>query len=164
MVDPLPLPQPFELDQVLRAMSVGELPAAASPRVSPGCPLRTAAARMRAAGHGCVLVTRDRQLDGIFTERDWLRLLATGHDVELPVCSAMTRNPVWVSRRCSLLSAIQLMDSEHCRHLPVLDETGRPIGLLDVQQVLHFIAELYPHTIYSQTASRQLEVRRREGA
>ena len=57
--------------------------------------VREATGRMRLRHVGAVLITRDEQLDGIFTERDMVyRVVAEGRDPERTLLAeVMTRNP-----------------------------------------------------------------------
>lgn len=116
--------------------------------VSPGTPLREALAQMR-DGHGdAVLVTRDGRLVGILTERDVLtRILARGVDQSRQVDEFMTSAPHTLTTEATLLEAMRAMESGHYRNLPLVDETGRVVGLLRQQDLLEYVAEAFPQEI-----------------
>lgn len=85
------------------------------------------------ARSSCALVVEGDRLIGIFTERDLVRLSAQrSYDPTLPVAEAMTRNPTAVkrSRLDSIFQVLAAFQNHHIRHLPVIDDEGRPIGLL----------------------------------
>jgi PAS domain S-box-containing protein len=85
------------------------------------------------ARSSCALVVEGDRLIGIFTERDLVRLSAQrSYDPTLPVADAMTRNPTAVkrSRLDSIFQVLAAFQNHHIRHLPVIDDDGRPIGLL----------------------------------
>ena len=49
----------------------------------------------------------------------------------------MTRNPQCVQKQDSALEALCTMMDNHFRHLPVLDDVGRVVGLLDIARCLY---------------------------
>jgi len=164
MVDQQPFRQPTELSELMRSTRVRDLYVAGCPHVSIDESLPVAAERLRSTAHGCVVVVSGERLVGIFTERDWLRVVAHQVEQTLQVEAIMTAPPVTVGIDCPLLVAIQLMAAEHCRRLPVVNQRGAVVGILDVQDVLNYFAELYPHTIFSQAPSMGHDVHHREGA
>ena len=76
-------------------------------------------------------------LVGIFTDGD-LRRLAEQHrlDFKTPVKAVMGRNPRVVHPGDLVLSAAARMREAQVDQLPVVDEKGRAVGLLDVQDLL----------------------------
>jgi CBS domain-containing protein len=93
--------------------------------------VREAADRMRSRHVGAVLITRDGQLDGIFTERDMVyRVVAEGRDPDrTPLAEVMTRNPDTVRPDTTAIDALRRMQDGGYRHLPVLDR-GRIVGIV----------------------------------
>ncbi|KAF9014957.1 hypothetical protein BDQ17DRAFT_1340239 [Cyathus striatus] len=88
----------------------------------------------------CVLVVDDEEgLSGIFTAKDLAyRVTAEGLDPHTtPVHQIMTRNPMVTRDTTSATDALQLMVSRHFRHLPVCNEDGNVVGLLDITKVFH---------------------------
>ncbi|KAF7965652.1 hypothetical protein HWV62_42416 [Athelia sp. TMB] len=88
----------------------------------------------------CVLVVDDEEgLSGIFTAKDLAyRVTADGLDPHTtPVGQIMTRNPMVTRDTTSATEALQLMVSKHFRHLPVCNEEGNVVGLLDITKVFH---------------------------
>ncbi|KAL1411479.1 hypothetical protein Q8F55_002440 [Vanrija albida] len=88
----------------------------------------------------CVLVVDDEEgLSGIFTAKDLaFRVTAAGLDPRLtPVSAIMTKNPMVTRDTTSATEALQLMVSRHFRHLPVCNEDGDVVGLLDITKVFH---------------------------
>jgi CBS domain-containing protein len=78
---------------------------------------------------------------GIFTERDVLRLAASGADFETTVLrESMTPNPLTISAEDGIFEAAQLMGSRRLRHLPVV-EGGNLVGMVSIRDVLGFLAE-----------------------
>ncbi|KZT74844.1 CBS-domain-containing protein [Daedalea quercina L-15889] len=88
----------------------------------------------------CVLVVDDDEgLSGIFTAKDLAyRVTAEGLDPHATHVSAiMTRSPMVTRDTTSATEALQLMVQRHFRHLPVCNEEGNVVGLLDITRVFH---------------------------
>ena len=86
---------------------------------------------------GCVLVVQDRELVGIFSERDVLRrVLAAGRDpASTPLEEVMTRDPVTSTPEESSSRAIAKMRVAGCRHLPILQE-GQVVDTISIRDLL----------------------------
>lgn len=88
---------------------------------------------------GAVLLTGTRgRLTGIFTDADLRRLLLQDGPRALsrPVRQVMTREPRTLTDSARLRDAVQLVREMRVDEIPVVDEAGKPIGLLDVQDLL----------------------------
>ncbi|KAF8488162.1 CBS-domain-containing protein [Gautieria morchelliformis] len=88
----------------------------------------------------CVLVVDEEEgLCGIFTAKDLAyRVTSEGLDPRAtPVSAIMTRNPMVTRDTTSATEALQLMVQRHFRHLPVCNEDGNVVGLLDITKVFH---------------------------
>jgi len=141
----------MELARNLRTDSISRLHPTAPLRVTPEQTVAEAAALMRQNKVGCVLVCRDDGLVGIFTERDLMRrVLAPGRPLTAPVLACMTPGPVTVCPKAPISTAVRLMEEGGYRHLPVVDDAGRPVGVLSVKRIVHYLVEHFPSTIYNQ--------------
>jgi CBS domain-containing protein len=91
-----------------------------------------------------LVVDTDGKLVGILTERDYLRkIVGLVHDyAHKPICDYMTPEPETVSPDSLLAVALQKMDVGGYRHLPVVEEDGRPVGLVSVRDVIRHITKL----------------------
>lgn len=78
-------------------------------------------------------------MSGIFTAKDLAyRVSAEGLDPHsTPVSAIMTRSPMVTRDTTSATEALQLMVQRHFRHLPVCNEDGNVVGLLDITKVFH---------------------------
>jgi CBS domain-containing protein len=120
---------------------------------------------MRDRRVGCVVVCRDHRLVGIFTERDLMRrVIAAGLPLTTPVSACMTPGPVTVGPKESIRSAVDRMEKGSYRHLPVLDEQQRPVGILSIKRIVHYLVEHFPATVYNQPPKPPAAPPRREGA
>lgn len=86
---------------------------------------------MRRERAAAVLVTDiDRQLLGIFTERDAVRVLAEGQKAKgRRLADAMTPNPNTMPPDTTAIEALRLMQDCGFRHVPVV-ENGRLVGVV----------------------------------
>ncbi len=93
---------------------------------------------------GALLVVNDgKQLVGILTERDFLTKVAGQPSFEQrPVAEFMTAKPETVSPLDPLAFAMQKMDTGGYRHLPVVGENDRPVGVISMRDVLKHITRL----------------------
>lgn len=84
------------------------------------------------------LVDDNGKLVGFFTDGDIRRLLREkGPDVLAePIRDVMTRDPLTVSTTDLAAEAYRIMRDKRIDNLPVIDESGVPVGIIDVQDWL----------------------------
>ena len=89
---------------------------------------------------GAMLLVDDQgRLSGIFTDADLRRLLVSqpGSDVLVkPVREVMKTQPKCVRLGQLLYDALALMNRYRIDELPVVDEAGKPVGVIDIQDLL----------------------------
>ncbi|HVJ04636.1 MAG TPA: CBS domain-containing protein [Candidatus Saccharimonadales bacterium] len=75
---------------------------------------------------------------GIFTERDVMtRVALSGRDPHtVPLTEVMTTPVLMATRSTSIAEAISVMINHQKRHLPVVEDDGRIIGILSIRHVL----------------------------
>lgn len=133
----------------LKVESVSRLQPAPPRCLGPMQTVGDAVAIMRRERCGCVLICERGLLTGIFTERDLLRrVLSCRRSLDLPLGQCMTPRPVIVQPGESIGAAVRRMQQGGYRHLPVVDEAGRPVGVLSVKRIVHYLVEHFPSTIY----------------
>jgi len=141
----------MDLARNLKIDSVSRLNPTPPYSVEPTASVATVAALMREKKVGCVLVCQNERIVGIFTERDLMRkVLAAGKPLALPIADVMTPNPVQVHRKEPIGAVIRRMEEGGYRHLPVVDDAGRPVGILSVKRIVHYLVEHYSPTICNQ--------------
>lgn len=91
---------------------------------------------------GSVIITNNRKVSGVFTERDVvLKVIDEGYNLkETEVSKVMTRNPQTIGMTDSLAYALNLMSHGGFRHLPIVTEDGEPVGMLSVKDIVDFIS------------------------
>jgi arabinose-5-phosphate isomerase len=83
------------------------------------------------------VVDGDGRLVGIFTDGDLRRLVEHGQtDFSKPVASAMGKDPRRVKPELLVTEAAHVMRKARIDQVPVVDDDNRPVGLLDVQDLL----------------------------
>jgi CBS domain-containing protein len=108
---------------------------------APGESVREAARSMGKAGIGSVAVCEGSRLVGILTERDVLRLVAQGEDLDrVLVGDAMTTPVLTASPDADILAVARLMGERRVRHLPVV-EGENLLGMIGIRDVLGALAE-----------------------
>ena len=86
---------------------------------------------------GSLLITdNDQKCIGIFTERDVIRVVAQGVNLDTPIEKAMTSNVTTIGEEASLEEARRLIVTHAVRHLPVVNSKGELVGLLSVRKLL----------------------------
>ncbi|CAM5998929.1 unnamed protein product [Sphagnum balticum] len=86
-----------------------------------------------------IIVGDNKKINGIVTDNDITRRVVSlfVDPTKTLVSEVMTRSPKCVQDSDSALDALDLMVSNRFRHLPVLDESGSVVGLLDIAKCLH---------------------------
>ena len=118
---------------------------------------------LKTSSTGAAMVCCDGKLEGIFTERDALRHLADGSDLEMPVSKAMIRQPVSIRLGDSVGKAIELMSSGKFRQLPIVDSQGHVTGVVGVAGVLRYLVQDFPRIIYSLPPSPHHKMETKDG-
>ena len=101
--------------------------------VAPDTLLTDAIALMSQEAVSSVVIEANCQLQGIFTERDLVKLTASGRDLGgLAIAEVMTRNPITISttENLNLVALISLLAQQAIRHLPLIDGTGKVLGII----------------------------------
>lgn len=145
-------------DPVGRGHPVGAL------SVEPTTSVRDVMTIMRDHKVGSVLVCHDGLLQGIFTERDVLRLMAADSDLNTPVADEMSVDPVTVTQDDSMSEAISQMAAGGYRRLPVIDDAGVAVGILKVSGIVRYLVEHFPDLIYTLPPQPGQRAKEPEGA
>jgi len=99
-------------------------------------------ARMVEQNVGAIIVTEHGEIQGIFTERDYLRrIVLQGRTSKTsPVGEVMTTDLVTVSPETTVEECMQLMTEHKIRHLPVLRD-GKLAGIISIGDCVRLISE-----------------------
>jgi arabinose-5-phosphate isomerase len=83
------------------------------------------------------------RLVGLFTDSDLARLFESHRDAALdrPISEVMTRHPSTVPQGSMTVDAVAIMAERKISELPVIDTAGRPLGLIDITDVVGLFPE-----------------------
>jgi len=128
-----------KLIKVAEAMSfrVGENLPIASDRLTVGQVLHEVSSIKRRSG-AVVLTDEQGKVSGIFSDGDLRRAITDddGSVLKKPIRDLMTRNPKRIRGDQLASEAIALMRPFRIDELPVVDEHDKPIGLIDIQDLV----------------------------
>ena len=115
---------------------------------------------------GCVLVCDGPKLVGIMTERDvLLKVVARDVSSEEPVEKFMTPGPVTFTPDRTIGDAIDLMDQENFRNIPIVSaETGEAIAVFSIKDVIDYVVESFPEQVMNLPPRPHQEMKTPEGA
>lgn len=118
-----------------------------------------AAAAMVEDGHGCVIITdAERRPQGIFTERDVVRIGLEQNDLRRLTLAEVMSHPVFtIGADTPLHAAMERMNENGLRRLVVTDAAGRVSGLLGQRDVTRGLESRYA-TFLRRAIDRQNEV------
>jgi len=90
----------------------------------------------RARAGACLILKPDGTLAGIFTHGDFARSFRNDPLLgEKPVVSLMTRHPITVRANALAVEVLKTLGANRIDDIVVVDETGRPVGLVDTQDL-----------------------------
>jgi arabinose-5-phosphate isomerase len=103
--------------------------------------VREVFARVRRRGRrtgAVMLVDETGRLRGLFTDSDLARLFEQRRDAALDrsIAEVMTANPLTVPQGSRVLDALEILRRHRISELPIVDASGKPIGLLDITDLI----------------------------
>jgi CBS domain-containing protein len=120
---------------------------------------------MQKESRGCVLLVNGGKLTGIFTERDVLLKIA-GHPIDMEqakVSDYMTREPVALPADSSAAFALNRMVVEGFRHIPLVDDEGRPTAVVSMRELIEYLTDFFRKDILTLPPEPRTAFRSREG-
>jgi CBS domain-containing protein len=106
-----------------------------------------------------VVVDDTGRLIGIFTERDVLtRVVGAGRAArDTLLRDVMTADPESLTSDDRICHAINRMHAGGFRSLPIVDEGHRAIGIITVNDVVRWLAEIFPEAVLNQRPGDRLK-------
>jgi len=84
-----------------------------------------------------IVVDKKGKLAGIFTDGDLRRHLGRDKDLtSRAIKDVMTKNPIVVRSDILAVQAMHILEEKKIDEIPVVDKNMRPVGLLDIQDIL----------------------------
>ena len=120
-------------------MDLSKIASVPAATVSPTSTVFDAVQLMNDQRVGAVAIADDKTLVGIFTERDlMIRVVLKGKDPKTTqIGDVMTGECISAKKDMSMGEALQIMTEKHFRHLPVVDDDNKVLGLLSIRNLLH---------------------------
>jgi CBS domain-containing protein len=106
--------------------------------VTPDTTVIQALEKMSEYNIGALLVIENEVLKGIFSERDYARkgILQGRKAKSTAMTEVMTANVYTVKETMNIKDCMELMSEKHFRHLPVVDDDGKVVGVLSISDVV----------------------------
>ena len=94
-------------------------------------------------GMGALLVIQKGKLIGIITERDLVRrVISQKRDIKcLTAGQVMTAQPETLTAEDPIAFALNLMHLGHYRHIPLVDEENKPVGIITSKDIIKYISK-----------------------
>ena len=111
--------------------------------IAPGATVFEAIQLMDSKNIGSLLVLNAHgKIAGIFAERDCFRKVVlagkSSHDVQ--VKAVMTKKVIYVSPETTVDECMALMTQKRIRHMPVLDNEQKVVGIISIGDLVKFVA------------------------
>jgi len=111
--------------------------------------------RRRGRRTGAVMLTDAAgRLCGLFTDSDLARLFEQHRDgaLDRPIREVMTSGPLTVPAGTRLADAVEILSRHKISELPVVDADGRPVGLLDITDLIGLVPAEEPAAVVGRVA------------
>jgi CBS domain-containing protein len=113
---------------------------------------------------GAVIVEREGQPVGIFTERDLMRrVVAAGIGLDRALEEVMTPDPDTLGLDDGMAYALNRMTVGGFRNIPIVDENGALVGIVSQREVVDYIVSLLPSHVINLPPLPDLEARSKHG-
>ena len=155
----------MELNRRLREELIRHLPLSEPIRIEETTPISTLIDLLADQNRGCVLVEKEGRLHGLVSERDILaKVLERKMSADEPVSAVMSTEIETLRPDESLDRAIQVMTSGGYRHVPLVDESNRILGLISARNVIDYISEHFPAEVFNLPPRLDQKMVSKEGA
>ena len=106
--------------------------------ISPEETVLDAARKMVENNMGLLVICdpEDNEIKGVVSERDIIRSIATGKDGTVSVQKVSTCNVVTVKWNSEVAEAAKAMNKHRIRHVVVVDDAGKPIGVVSMRDLV----------------------------
>ena len=170
----------MNLQTDLKSEHISHLVVSGFAQVPLGTSVRDTLARMRADGRVVCLVVEEGaatgagsgqeedsqqvRLVGIFTERDVMRkVIDVPGMLERPVDEVMSTDPITIGPDASAADGLRLMEKNQFRNLPIVDGSGRLLGIMTHQAIIDYLADRYPVEVLNRPSEPERFPRKAEG-
>jgi CBS domain-containing protein len=109
--------------------------------IGPGVTVFEAIQLLAQKNIGALPVVEDEKVIGIFSERDYTRKVALAGKTSQKtlVREIISTSVVSATPHHTIEDCMRLMTEKHIRHLPVLDDSGKLVGLVSIGDMVNWI-------------------------
>lgn len=111
--------------------------------VAPGDSIHALTLKFTERNVGAAAVLDGERLVGVVTERDVIKHVVAPerNPRDVPVREIMSSPVITVSMTTSISEAVSIMRARHIRHLVVIDDAGRVVGMLALRYLLYAVMD-----------------------
>jgi len=111
--------------------------------------VRDALTLMQTERFGSVVITTNKALIGIVTERDILLKVAgkSAGVLDQPITEIMTRQPEWLHKDDAIAYLMNKMHVGGFRHVPIVDDDNVPVYVISLRDVLAYLLDHFPREV-----------------
>ena len=103
----------------------------------PASSIREAAAALSAGDTSLIVIGELDQIEGVVSERDIVRAVADGLDLDnTPISALESRDLLWASPDSTVDHVAVEMMENYVRHILIRDDEGQPVGVVSIRDVL----------------------------
>lgn len=92
---------------------------------------------------GSIIVVDENKPVGIITERDIVRAIGKGKDLNTRAEEIMTKSLITIREDSPITGALALMRQFNIRHLPVIDDKGNLKGILSIRDIARAVDDMF---------------------
>jgi len=92
---------------------------------------------------GSIIVVDENKPVGIITERDIVRAIGKGRDLNTKAEEIMTKSLITIREDSPITGALALMRQFNIRHLPVIDDKGNLKGILSIRDIARAVDDMF---------------------
>ncbi|HEY9853672.1 MAG TPA: CBS domain-containing protein [Leptolyngbyaceae cyanobacterium] len=94
--------------------------------------------------NNCAVIVENEHLRGIITERDVVNWVAKGQNLAVPVGEVMTKKMITLteSEFKDVFVALSILRQNQIRHLPIVDDRGKLIGIVTAETIRQVLQPL----------------------
>jgi len=114
---------------------------------------------------GCILLENEKKITGIFTERDIVQnIVGKRHNLENEcIANYMTKSPDVLHMQDPIAFALNKMISGGYRHIPIVDKTKKPIGVIAMDNIINHLGDCFFNDIINLPPTPLRDQEQREG-
>ena len=114
---------------------------------------------------GSIVVTKERKLEGIVTERDILMKVIGKIDKweETNITTVMTADPTSLRPQDMIAYVMNNMSIGGYRHVPIVNDENEPISIVSIKDIMNYIVSYFPGEIVHLTSEPYRGPVNREG-